>query len=141
MKTKMTMKDTTQLKSLENKPLFWSASRLILGGILGVVAYLLMVKIIVEQTNATCYQTGLIRSVIEASMFPAWLWIESTIGSESSLYLLYVYGLSSIPYAILGALLAWNVKKYIILVVGLLTIFGLGLSVLSWRFFVASLCA
>jgi hypothetical protein len=141
MKTKMTMNDTTQLKSLENTLLFWSAIRLMLGGILGAVAYLLMVKIIVEQTNATCYQTGLIRSVIEASMFPAWLLIESTIGSESSFYLLYVYGLSSIPYVILGILLALHVKKYIILVVGLLTIFGLGLSLLSWRFFVASLCA
>ena len=111
-----------------------------IGAILGVVSYLWIAKIAMHQTPVGCHNIGILRSVIEASMFPATVLMESTISSKSSFYQPATYGLSSIPYAVLGALLVVGSKRRIIFIASLITMSWLGLSVCAWAFIMAMIC-
>jgi hypothetical protein len=116
----MTTKSNTPIKTDQNKQRFQSAVRRLFGGILGATAYLItaLIVIVIEQSSVD-YDLGFIRYVIDVSLFPAWLLFGYliTVPDESMFYLLSLYGLSSIPYAVLGALIAVRTEKNIILLV------------------------
>jgi hypothetical protein len=137
----MTMNGTTQIRTWTNKRIFWSAVRVLIGGAFGVIVYFLIANKIVDQTHIGCYETEFIRSMVEASTFLPSLLVQSIMSTQSVYYQPWLYALSSIPYAILGALIVLRVKKLIVLVVGLLTLCCLGLSWLLWAFFMAAICA
>src|SRR6185369_4502599 len=102
----MTMNDITQVNSFENKKIFWSAVKVLVGGVLGAAAYLLTAKIIVDQTYLGCYPK-FSRSVVEASKFLPWFILVGPIMSpESRFYQPIQYLLASIPYAVLGTVIA-----------------------------------
>ena len=134
------MDETNRRKSLvENLPLK-SVIKLLLGGALGAIVYIVVAGIIVDQTEVSC-STGYIRSLVEGSTFLASLLVQSTMLTTSPYYQLSVFLLSSIPYVILGALTTLRVNKIILFVVLLLTILSLCLSAFLWAFFMAAICA
>jgi hypothetical protein len=134
------MDETNQRESLGKKLSLKSVVKLLFGGASGAIAYLLVSRIIVNQTDVSC-STGLIRSFVEASIFLASLLIQSTMLTTSPYYQPSVFLLSSVPYVILGALIALRVNKTILLVVFFLTTLCLCLSGLLWAFFMAAICA
>jgi hypothetical protein len=133
------MNDVTQVKSLENKKIFWAAKALI-GGVLGATVYLLTAKIIVDQTYSGCYPE-FSRSVVEGSKFLPWVLVSSIMRSESRLYQPVQYLLASIPYAVLGAFIASSSKRIVILIVACLAFVFLCTSWLLYAFFMSSMCA
>ncbi len=135
------MNGTTHIRTQTTKQSFWSVVRLLIGGAVGVVAYLLIAKRIVDQTQVGCSGTGFMRSVVEGSTFLVSLLIQSIMSTQAVYYQPSLYALSSIPYGIVGALIALRVKKLIILVVSFLTLCCLGLSLFLWAFFMAAICA
>jgi hypothetical protein len=136
----MAVNGTTQIKTLKNKQILWSIVRLLLGAVLGATVYLVTANIIVDKTYGGCYP-GFFRGVIESSKFPAWILIGSIMSPESKFYQPVQYLLASIPYAILGALIALGSKKVAVLIVGLLTVLFPCVSWLLWIFFMGFMCA
>jgi hypothetical protein len=134
------MNETNRRKSLVKKLSLKSVIKLLLGGALGAIAYIVVARVIVDQTDVSC-STGYLRSLVEGSTFLASLLVQSMMLTTSSYYQPFVLLLSSIPYAILGALMALKVNKIIVFVAGLLTVFILCLSGLLWAFFMAAICA
>ena len=129
----MTTNRNTPIKTYQNKQIFRSAVRLLFGGILGATAY---IGIIVIDQSVLDYDLGFIRHVIDASLFPAALLVLLTVPDKSIFYLPTIYGLSSLPFAVLGALIADRVEKVMILLFIFLITFYL---CLSWFF--AGMCA
>ncbi len=110
-----------------------------MGGVLGSIAYILIAKLILDHTDMGCYPP-IFRSVIEASMFPAWIIVGATIRPESIYYWPAQYGLSSIPYAIVTALFASGLKKAFVLALFILT-GGTFCSWVLWMWFMTQMCA
>jgi hypothetical protein len=136
----MTINGSTQQRVRENKQIFWSALRLLIGGVLGAAAYSLVAKIILDQPYTAC-SSSLARSLIEASYFPASLLLGLILRHQPVLYQPLLYLLASAPYAVLGALIASGAKKVVILVLGVLVVFFLCGSWLAWAFLMSSICA
>jgi hypothetical protein len=136
------MKVSDVPRQKDNKQFYQSIFRFLVGGALGGLAYILIAQAVVNQTELRCYQTPLIRSLVEASLFLAPPFAPLIVHPESIYYQRVLYGLASTPYALLGALIALRVNKLIILVVGLVISFCLCLSVAFYVFiFMAQLCA
>ena len=135
------MKASEELKQNNNRQFYRSTFRFLFGGALGAITYILIAQAVVDQTDLRCYQTGLIRSIVEASLFSASALVPRTIPPESIYYQPVLYALSSIPYAVLGTLIALKVNKVIILVVGFMIILWLCLWLAFYVFiFMAQLC-
>ena len=116
----MTTSSNTPIKTDQNKQRFQPAVRRLFGGILGATAYIVTAKIVevIDLSSLDYDLRFIIRHVIDVSLFPAGVlvwWF--TIPNESMFYLPAMYGLSSIPYAVLGALVAVRTEKRIILLV------------------------
>jgi len=134
------MDEPNRRMSLVKKLSLKSAIKLLLGGALGAIAYIVVARMIVNQTNVSC-SAGYLRSLVEGSSFLVSLLVQSMMLTTSPYYQPIVLLLSSIPYAILGALMALKEKKIIVLVAGLLTVLCLCLSGLLWAFFMDAICA
>ena len=118
----------------QNNQMFRSAGRVLVGGILGATAYIVTARIVIAQ-SVVDYDLGFIRHVIDVSLFPAGLLLLLTVSDKSIFYLPAVYGLSSLPYAVLGALVAVRANKIIILLVLLVMALFFCVSwVLAWIF-------
>jgi hypothetical protein len=136
----MTMNGITQIEARGNKQIFWSAVRLLIGGALGAAAYLVIAKIVMDQPTMAC-SPRLARSIIEATYFPVGILLGPILHLESRFYQPLQYGLASIPYAVLGALIALGAKKIVIFVAGFLTVFCICVSLVVWAFIISSICA
>jgi hypothetical protein len=128
----------TPMKSYRNKQIFQDAVRLLLGGILGATAYIVTAILVIEQ-SAVDYDLGFIRHVIDVSLFPAGILFWFAVPEDSIYYLPGIYGLSSLPYAVLGALVALRANAIIIWLVLLLITFFLCVSWLLAGIFAAGM--
>ena len=130
----MTTNSNTPIKTDQDKQGCQPAVERLLGGILGATSYLVTALIVMLiQQSSVDYDLGFIQRVIDVSLLPAWLLFGYliTVPDESMFYLPALYGLSSIPYAVLGALVAVRTEKSIILLVMvLITIYFY----VSWSF-------
>ena len=134
------MDKTNRRKSSVKKLSLKSIIKLLLGGALGAIAYIVVAQSISNQTEVNC-STGYTRSLVEGSTFLASLLLQSMMLTTSQYYQPSVFLLSSIPYAILGALTALRVNKIILLIILLLTILYLCFFGFLWAFIMAAICA
>ena len=136
------MKISGQPKQNDNKKIYQSMFRFLVGGALGAIVYILIAQSVVDQTELRCSQTGLIRTIAESSIFPASAFAPLIAHPQAIYYRPVLYGLASTPYALLGALIALRVNKVILLLVGFVTILWLCLWLAFYVFiFMAQLCA
>src|SRR5215211_1636362 len=115
----MTLNSDLQVMKRENKQKLRSAVMFIIGAALGAIAYLLITKIILDQTYLSC-APGFFRGGLDASKFSVFMLVGPLMSDKALFYRSTQYVLASIPYAILGALIAVGSKRVVILVVALL---------------------
>ena len=134
------MDETNRRQPLSKKLVVMSIIKLLFGGALGAIAYIVVAQMVIDQTEVNC-STGYIRALVEGSTFLASVLLESRMLTTSPHYQPSVLLLSSLPFAILGALTAVRVHKIALLVTLLLTILYLCFFGVVWAFIMAAICA
>ena len=118
----------------------WLEVKFLFGFFPGAIAYILIARIIVNQTTLGCYQTGFARNMIEATMLPAGILLGLIDFPSQRPHELVKYAISSLPYAILGGLISSGLRR-IALYLLILLIICFCLSLFLWIMFSAQICA